>query len=87
MDEDINHFVNVRQPQCLLNEGDLLFLLSKASIARIASPELGTAQPMLVFSFLMEERHCFMSISHVSPQGHAIHSVRITFNRFFAFKA
>ena len=56
MDEDINHFVNVRQPQCLLNEGDLLFLLSKASIARIASPELGTAQPMLVFSFLMEER-------------------------------
>ena len=48
MDEDINHFVNVRQPQCLLNEGDLLFLLSKASIASIASPELGTAQPQLV---------------------------------------
>ena len=45
MDEDINHFVNVRQPQCLLNEGDLLFLLSKASIA---SPGLGTAQPQLV---------------------------------------
>ena len=48
MDEDINHFVNVRQPQCLLNEGDLLFSLSKASIASIASPELGTAQPQLV---------------------------------------
>ena len=46
--KDINHFVNVRQPQCLLNEGDLLFLLSKASIASIASPELGKAQPQLV---------------------------------------
>ena len=49
MEEDINHFVNVRQPQCLLNEGDLRFLLSEASIASLASPELGTAQPQLDF--------------------------------------